>query len=229
MIHLLIARAELELVPRELWKHPTIVSHARKRGKPPGRMLLDSNLHHKAMRNRIPEWENRGRPDITHISLLVALGSILSREGELRVYVHTRNDVTLFFSPEIRLPRSYNRFVGLMEKTLCGEGEKGLIAVEKLSLPSVVSRISPGATFFLSRLGRNTTPRELQGLLGRCETSGKSPLFVVGGFPRGGWRPEEKSLADDIISISPHPLEAWVVVAELLAHLRWRCCEEKRS
>lgn len=229
MIHLLIAKAELELVPKELWNHPTILGHARKRGKPPDKLLLDSSLHHRAMRNRIPEWEKRGRPEIIHVSLLVALGSILSKEGRLKVYVHTRNDVTLFFSPETRLPRSYHRFVGLMEKILSGEEEQNLIAVEKLSLPELVSRINPGTTYLLSRLGRSTTPKELQRLLGGCEALGKAPLFVVGGFPRGTWEPEEKSLADNIISISPHPLEAWVVVAELLAHLRWRCGEEKKG
>lgn len=33
----------------------------------------------------------------------------------LRVYIHTRNNEIIYVKPETRIPRNYNRFVGLME------------------------------------------------------------------------------------------------------------------
>jgi rRNA small subunit pseudouridine methyltransferase Nep1 len=62
------------------------------------------------------EKERQGRPDIIHLTLLGALGSPLNLEGLLRVYVHTYNNHIITFKPEIRLPRNFNRFIGLMEQ-----------------------------------------------------------------------------------------------------------------
>jgi rRNA small subunit pseudouridine methyltransferase Nep1 len=114
MLHLVIAEAELELVPKAILDHPAVVNHARRRGKRPDEILLDSTYHHAAIK-KLPDGERRGRPDIVHICLLNALESIASKEGKLRVYVHTRNDEVIYIRPETRIPRNYNRFVGLME------------------------------------------------------------------------------------------------------------------
>jgi rRNA small subunit pseudouridine methyltransferase Nep1 len=65
---------------------------------------------------KLEESEKRGRLDIVHFALLEALGSPLNREGLLQTYVHTINDYVITVNPETRLPRNYNRFVGLMEQ-----------------------------------------------------------------------------------------------------------------
>ena len=49
MLNVVIAEAELELVPKRLSEHPTIKSSAERTGVPPDQMLLESTYHHRAM------------------------------------------------------------------------------------------------------------------------------------------------------------------------------------
>ncbi|MCD6461758.1 MAG: 16S rRNA methyltransferase [Thermoplasmata archaeon] len=114
MIHIILGEAELELVPERIAGHPAVRKNAEKRGKRPTNTLLDSSLHHQAMKV-LPDRTRRGRPDIVHYFLLLSLDSILNQHGLLRVWVHTRNDELIRVDPETRIPRSGPRFVGLME------------------------------------------------------------------------------------------------------------------
>ncbi|HEY8110588.1 MAG TPA: ribosome biogenesis protein, partial [Candidatus Nitrosotenuis sp.] len=50
MLSLVIAEASLELVPKELQHHNSVVSHARKMGKRPSEILLDNSWHFGAMK-----------------------------------------------------------------------------------------------------------------------------------------------------------------------------------
>jgi rRNA pseudouridine-1189 N-methylase Emg1 (Nep1/Mra1 family) len=54
------------------------------------------------------------RPDITHQCLLMLMDSPLNRAGMLRVFVHTARNVLIEISPQTRIPRTYDRFAGLM-------------------------------------------------------------------------------------------------------------------
>ena len=115
MLTIVLAESELERIPASLLRHQAIVASAGKRMKKPVDILLDSNYHHSAMRN-LPEWERRGRPDIVHLFLLVALESIANKKNFLRVIVHTRNNEMIAFNPTTRIMRNYDRFVGLIEQ-----------------------------------------------------------------------------------------------------------------
>ncbi len=138
---LLLSDAPLETVPRQLWGHPSVAGYARRRGRPPYRTLLDASVHWQAMK-RLPGRERRGRPDIVHVALLLALDSPLCRGGCCRLYLHTVEDKIIEVDPSTRLPRSYQRFVGLMEQLLV-EGrvppaaERPLMRVTGLSLGEV--------------------------------------------------------------------------------------------
>jgi len=101
----------LELVPEEIRNHPVVRADAKRRGKNPACILLDDSKHHLAMRS-LQFREKRGRPDIIHQCLLLLLDSPLNFE----VYVHTINGEIIWINRKTRLPRNYNRFVGLMEK-----------------------------------------------------------------------------------------------------------------
>ena len=145
-IKLVLAEAALETVPREIWGHPAVYKTAKRRGKTPASILLDRSLHHQAMKN-LPEAEKRGRPDIVHVSLLEALSSPLNREGLLETYVHTIGDYAIFINPETRLPRNYNRFVGLIEQLfeigrVPPEGEP-LLTLKPMSLRVLLEQIKP--------------------------------------------------------------------------------------
>jgi len=56
------------------------------------------------------------RPDITHQCLMMLLDSPLNRAGMLQVYIHTERNVLIEVNPHTRIPRTFNRFSGLMSK-----------------------------------------------------------------------------------------------------------------
>ena len=206
MLNVVLAEAEIEPIPRELWKKPAIAAYAKKRGKPPGHCLLDSNLHHTAMRG-LPEMERRGRPDIAHITLLCLLGSVANHEGQLRVYVHTRNDEVIHVKPETRLPRNYNRFVGLLEK-LYRVGEDLFLRMEKLAVENLVESIDPEYVVVMDEGGPAVSPREFTRRLRR------NMCAIIGAFPHGGYR-KSYGFDHERMSIYSKPLETWTVASEV--------------
>ncbi|MFQ5761801.1 MAG: hypothetical protein ACE5PO_02085, partial [Candidatus Bathyarchaeia archaeon] len=115
MFNLILAEASLEVVPPEVAGHPQVLAHARKLGVNEREVILDKSYHYNAMA-KLKQKEKRGRPDIIHFCLLEALGSPLNLEGLLQVHIHTLNNQVLTVNPRCRLPRNYNRFIGLMQQ-----------------------------------------------------------------------------------------------------------------
>ena len=215
MLNLVLAESALELVPRKLWSHPAVSKRAKLLGKEPGQMVLDRSYHHAAMLS-LEESQKRGRPDIVHFCLLNALGTPLNREGLLRTVVHTRDDKVISVRPETRLPRNYDRFVGLVEQ-LCRLGRvpetgEALLEIRGEGLPKLVSELGASRIVALSRAGvRSTVEDVIESIMGES-----NPLFLVGGFPTGSFSSATIKLADDVFSIDPETLDAWVVVSRLI-------------
>jgi rRNA small subunit pseudouridine methyltransferase Nep1 len=208
MLHLIIADAEIELVPPEIAAHREIRRRGRKMGKSPEEMLLDSSMDHRALRS-MPEGVRRGRPDIAHVCLLVALDSIPCREGQLQIYVHTRHDIVLQFDPSTRIPRSQARFYGILEKILREEKGTDLIQFSRKDLKTLQGEISPDLSLGFSDKGESTyLPAEL--------SKTDNTLAVVGGFPRGDFRSPVAAMADRMISSYGEELDAWTVVGEII-------------
>ena len=210
-----LAESALERVPKEIWRHPAVVKTARRRGKRPGAILLDRSLHHPAMRS-LPDANKRGRPDLVHTTLLAVMGSPLNKEGLLRAYVHTIDDHVIEIDPQTRLPKNYNRFVGLIEQ-LYEEGEvppggPPLLTIRRESLPELVERLGPDKVLIFTEEGEPRTVEEaVKGLAGL-----ERPMIIVGGFPHGSFSQETLSLADEKVRIDPEGLEAWVVAARAI-------------
>lgn len=219
MLHLILVEAELELIPGEIQRHPFIRAYARKRRKEPSGCLLDSSIHHSAMRG-LATPERRGRPDIVHIALLHLLGSIANLEGALRVYVHTRDGAMISISPEARLPRAYNRFVGLMEQLLEKGEAGGLLRLTKMSPRELAEQLHPDRTILLDERGKPLGHEELRRRLG-----GDVCAFV-GAFPSGSFR-EDYSFVDEKINIYPKPLEAWAVASKMVCLYEVSLVEER--
>lgn len=210
-----LAESALELVPEELWGHRSVKRNARRRGKKPSDVLLDLSLHFAAAR-RLQGWEKRGRPDIVHTTLLYVLSTPLCRRGLLRVYVHTVADLVIEVRPDTRIPKNYNRFVGLMEQLLKNgrvppEGE-ALMKVIGKGFGLVLESAKPSLTVLLTDKANFIRPRELAELL----ASEPSPLLIVGGFQRGDFSAHFYEIADLKASIYPEPLNAWVVASIVL-------------
>ena len=209
----MIADSELELVPKSIIEHPAVVNYARRRGKKPEEVILDSSYHHAALRN-LEDGERRGRPDIVHVCLLNALESIANKEGKLRVYVHTRNDEVIYVKPETRLPRNYNRFLGLMEslfKNKVVPKDLALLRLEEKTLGELVEEINPDEVFVMQEEGELMKPRDFGKVLAGFE----NPLVIVGGFPHGGFRSRVEGRK---VSLYPEPLMSWTVVNEVIVN-----------
>lgn len=116
MISLVIAESALEMVPPELYGHPAVRSHARRtRGGKRPHMLLDNSWHYAAMKG-MPDAARRGRPDLVHLALVTATSAPLYRiRRALEVYVHTADGCVISLGPDVRIPKSYHRFAGLVE------------------------------------------------------------------------------------------------------------------
>ena len=210
-----LAESALERIPKELWKHPSVIKTARSRRKRPGSMLLDRSLHHHAMKN-LPLAEKRGRPDIVHTTLLYVMGTPLNRAGLLRTYVHTVDDHVIEIDPTTRLPKNYNRFVGLIEQ-LYEEGEvppggPPLLKLRRETLPELVERLEPDRVIAFTRLGE---PKTVEEAMRPLASLGK-PMVIVGGFPHGHFSKRTTSLADELICIDEEGLDAWVVAARAI-------------
>jgi len=216
MLRLVLAEAELERVPPSIAGHPAVVKNARKRGKKPGSVLLDANLHHTAMRG-LPDWERRGRPDIAHAFLLLSLDSIANQRGELEAFVHTRNDEIISISPETRLPKGYNRFCGLMESLFLNgvvpSKDSPLLQVRTEGLLEFLKKYEEGGITLLHPEGEVVA---LQEYLQRVDLSDHT--FVIGGFAVGDFRTDFSGLSHWKISISDLLLKVWTVTSEVIVN-----------
>jgi len=215
MLILVFAESALETVPRDLWSHPAVGKHSRRRKKQPGLTILDRSYHHGAMKG-LSENEKRGRPDIIHFSLLEALGSPLNRAGLLEVHVHTIDDHVIYVDPQIRLPRNYERFIGLMEQLFqLGKVPKtgpALLSLEPKTISDLIMDIGPDYVVAFSRLGSSMTLRDVMTSL-----SSKGRLAaIIGGFPKGHFSEETVSLTNEMISIDFDALEAWTVASRVI-------------
>jgi len=225
MITIILAEAEVELMPAELCSHPAIVAHARQRGKSPRQILLDSNYHHAAM-TPLPEGRRRGRPDITHLFLLTALESIANKQGQLRIVIHTRHDQIITVNPQTRIMRNYERFLGLLEQlfenhVVPNKTQPLLSLQEHVSLPTVVEQQHADRIIVLSKDG---TPVVLPDYLRTLHKQNTTHLlFLIGGFPSGSFHVDITSIADEMISLYPEMLPAWTVASELLVNYGNMC------
>ena len=215
MLTMVFAESAVERIPEALWSHPSVVKHARRAGKKPGEMLLDRSYHHAAM-VKLENAEKRGRPDIIHFSLLESLGTPLNKEGMLKIYVHTIDDHVMFFDPETRLPKNYNRFIGLIEqlyeKRKVPKEGRTLIELEKKDFSSLMDKLNPTRVIALTRIGEPKTLREVAEGLSLEER----PVAVIGGFPRGHFTEKTSGAVDELVSIDPDMLEASVVASRLI-------------
>jgi len=212
---LVLAESALETVPEGLWTHPAVQRYSKRRGKHPRFLLLDRSYHHAAMRD-LEESEKRGRPDIVHFALLEALGSPLSKEHLLQVYVHTTNDYVIVVNPGVRPPRNYSRFVGLMEQLFelgrVPPNEPVLLRLEHKTLQTLLHQIKPDYVMAFSRRGE---PHPLEEAVSRL-TGKERPVVVIGGFPHGPFSETTVKLTNEVVCIDPEMLETWTVTSRVI-------------
>lgn len=173
--------------------------------------LLNSDDHQSILRKKgkdISEY----RPDITHQCLLSLLDSPLNKAGRLQIYIHTAKNVLIEVNPQTRIPRTFNRFSGLMVQLL-----------HKLSIRAV------GSNTKLLNVIKNPVTDHLPTRCQKVGLSGDAPVvklkewveslpkdesvvFWVGGMAHGE---DSFPLTEQMIGISEYPLSASVVCGKL--------------
>ena len=213
-LHVIMAYSALELVPREIASHPQVLSYAKRRNKPPTKVILDKSYHYHAM-SKLKDKERRGRPDMVFAFLLAALSSPLNLMGKLRVYVHTIQDYVIFVNPKMKPIRSYERFLGIMEKLfeegrVPSEGEP-LMELRNMSLEMLVKK-EIGARGLI--LMEPNSP--LRNPLDIAREASEGFPVVVQGFPRGDFGIEAYKLAKAKYYVFPQVLDSWIVADRII-------------
>ena len=202
-------------MPQEISRHAAVKNHAQRLGLKASETLLDRSYHHAAM-IKLDGANKRGRPDIVHFALMEALGTPLFLKGMLRVYVHTIDDRLIAIADNLRIPKSYFRFEGLMvglfrDKIVKSDQGETLMEVSDGTLADLIAAIKPGRVIGLSTTGVQGTAEKAV-----AENLSDDCAFVIGGFPRGHFSESTTKLLNLVYSISDVSLEAHVVVARVL-------------
>ena len=209
----MIAESALELVPRELQRHNSVMASSRRFNKKPSEILLDISWHYAAMKGMNNEMK-RGRPDLVHFCLLEACSIPLFFESRLDVFVHTTDDKVIFLDRSVRLPKSYHRFAGLMEKLLSqqssGEGGRNLLELKSMDFGTLVKEIGPRQVIGLSSRGITSSYQQL------ATEADSDTCLVVGGFARGQFSKDTAKHFNGLVSVDKKPLEAHIVISRVL-------------
>jgi rRNA small subunit pseudouridine methyltransferase Nep1 len=222
IFHLVIIESALETLGNLAKNIHSSQKRKQKTIQNEGKAILDVSIHNHLMQG-ILDKNKRGRPDIIQNSLLLALGSRLNKEGYLRVYVHTRNDEIITFNPAVRIPRNYNRFIGLMQqlfntKRIPPDSEDTLISIQSLTLEAFLKTLKPDVKIIFSEKGSETNIEQLMVTL----SVNKRVVILIGGFPHGEISQKNLNLADLKVSIYRESLDTLVVLSYALNILE-RC------
>ena len=213
MITIILAESSLELIPNKMHNHSSVTSYSKKFKKDPSKTLLDNSWHFGAMKGLENEIK-RGRPDILHLTLLSLCTTPAFYENKITVFVHTINDEIISINNNTRLPKSYHRFQGLMEKLFLTKKieseDEILMKIEKLSLSQIISKIKPTKIIGLTTNGQKTTLGKL------VEQIQENSCILIGGFQKGHFSKETEKIIEKSFSIHDSSLEAHLVASRLV-------------
>lgn len=202
----------MELVPQAFRRHPSCKMVEKRFGFPADSQILDDNFHHQIIAN-LANAHKRGRPDIVHFALLDITSTPAYLENLVQVIVHTMGNKTIRIKGSVRLPRTYQRFCGVMSKVLSGKldaAERQLFEIrEHERITELLHSLGASKVVSLSTEGESVN------LIDFVKDSGKDTAWIIGGFPRGHFSDEVKSHSDRVISISRYSLPGHVVSARL--------------
>mmetsp|Transcript_25357 Transcript_25357/g.70942 ORF Transcript_25357/g.70942 Transcript_25357/m.70942 type:complete len:230 (-) Transcript_25357:40-729(-) len=147
------------------------------------------------------------RPDICHQALLSILDSPLSKAGKLKgLYIHTAKNVLIQVNPQVRIPRTFKRFCGLMVQLLqklsirSSNGPDKLLKVVK---GPVTKYFPPNSR----RVGFSYSSPEVVKLTDfvRELPDDVPAVFTVGAFAHGKI---DVAYNDQMVAVSEYPLSA---------------------
>ncbi|RUS79770.1 hypothetical protein EGW08_012486 [Elysia chlorotica] len=165
---------------------------------------------HSNLGKKIKKDVSTCRPDITHQCLLMLMDSPLNRAGLLQVYVKTERNVLIEINPQTRIPRTFDRFCGLMVQLLdklsirASDGPQKLLKVIKNPvndhLPTGCLKVAMSYSADKIIDVRDIVPKD------------KPAVFVIGAMAHGSVNPDYTEAS---YSISNYPLSAAITCSKV--------------
>ncbi|ELP90752.1 nep1, putative [Entamoeba invadens IP1] len=170
--------------------------------------------------NTLKEFQKKGkdttifRPDILHYTLLTLLDSPLNKAGLLQIYIRTDENILIEVNPQIRLPRTYKRFDGLMVQLLhklsihASDGPDKLMKIVK---NPVTQYFPPGAKV----IGLSYAAEKMVNInksVAEIVKDDSSAVFVIGCFAHGHINVDYTNVS---LSVSNYPLSAACVAGKV--------------
>jgi len=155
------------------------------------------------------------RPDVAHQSILALLDSPLNKAGLLQVYIRTAKNVLIEINPQIRIPRTYKRFAGLMAQCLVKfriRAEGGAATLMKVVKNPVLDRLPTG----IRKIGTSTKGEliRIEDWVMKNVDKDKPCCFVIGAVSKGN-PGMENDYVDECVAISSYGLSAAAVCSKV--------------
>ena len=130
--------------------------------------------------------------------------------------VHTIDDQVIDMDPRVRLPRNYDRFIGLLEQLYDEKSvppsEQPLLRIRQCTLPKLVEESGASTVVAFSTLGKPASVKDA------CVpiVGTDSPAVLIGGFAHSHFHESTMQLANHVFSIDKDPLDAWIVAGRVI-------------
>ncbi|KAJ1122365.1 hypothetical protein NDU88_000855 [Pleurodeles waltl] len=165
---------------------------------------------HKSMLIKNGRDPGQVRPDIAHQSLLMLMDSPLNRAGLLQVYIHTQRNVLIEVNPQTRIPRTFDRFCGLMVQLLHKLSVRAADGPQKL-LKVIKNPVSDHFPVGCLKIGTSFSSQQVVNIRDLVPEA-EPVVFVVGAFAHGA---VNVAYTEKTVSISNYPLSAALTCAKL--------------
>uniref|UniRef100_A0A915PKV3 18S rRNA (pseudouridine-N1)-methyltransferase n=1 Tax=Setaria digitata TaxID=48799 RepID=A0A915PKV3_9BILA len=187
-------------------------------------VILSSDKHANFIRNQKRDPSDF-RPDILHQCLLMLLDSPLNRANLLQIYVHTVNNILIEVNPQTRIPRTFDRFCGLMVQLLHKlsiRAADSSVKLLKVIRNPVTIHLPPGCQKILT----SYQAPEYMNCRQFAESVGNRPIAVViGGFAKGK---ATVDYTEKEVKLSNFPLSAALTCSKLTSSFEevWKVEED---
>ncbi|EFO24821.1 C2f protein [Loa loa] len=187
-------------------------------------VILSSDRHANFIRNQKKDPADF-RPDILHQCLLMLLDSPLNRADLLQIYVHTVNNILIEVNPQIRIPRTFDRFCGLMVQLLHKLSIRAADSSVKL-LKVIRNPVSIHLPTGCRKVLTSYQASEYMSFRQFAESTSNKPIAVViGGFAKGK---AAVDYTEEEVKLSNFPLSAALTCSKLTSSFEeiWKVEEE---
>jgi len=169
------------------------------------------------------------RPDICHQELLALIDSPLNKAGHLQVYVRTKHKVLIEIHSQCRIPRTINRFSGLivqlLDKMKIKSSNSNDVLMKVIKNP--FSQYLPTGTHVYGFTCKGTlfsptamVHRYVQSGPNNSEddASASSPpvCFIIGAMASGSVQLEDHPYIEEMLCISKYPLSGAAAISRIM-------------